>query len=117
MCVYYRADEPIANPIVSSLKVGYIFETAFLQNKTSAAGGADEPPPARDYVSEAEKEIVAEESDRNTELWTNREVVLAAKVLSADNPKRHGIKFVSDNQMRRVYDIIFEVFRCEKPIF
>ncbi|VVC35355.1 Hypothetical protein CINCED_3A017063 [Cinara cedri] len=50
-------------------------------------------------------------SDRNTELWTNREVVLAAKVLSANNPKRHGIKFVSDNQMRRVYDIIFEVFR------
>lgn len=70
----------------------------------------------QDCVLELEKEIVTEEFDRNTELWTNREVVLAAKVLSAKNPKKHGIKFASDNQMRRAYDIIFEVFRCKIKI-
>jgi len=92
--------------MASSLKVGYLFETAFHKSPKETDELLDE-----DYV--LEKETVVEEFDRNTELWTNREVVLAAKVLSAKNPKKHGIKFASDNQMRRVYDIIFEVFRCK----
>jgi len=94
--------------MASSLKVGYLFETAFHKSPKETDELLDE-----DYVLEFEKDIVVEEFDRNTELWTNREVVLAAKVLSAKNPKKHGIKFASDNQMRRVYDIIFEVFRCK----
>lgn len=85
-----------------------MYETAFHKSQKEIDKLTDQ-----DYISELEKEIVAEEFDRSTELWTNREVLLAAKVLSANNPKKHnGIKFTSDNQMRRVYDIIFEVFRC-----
>lgn len=95
--------------MASSLKVGYLFETAFHKSSKETDGLLDD-----EYLSEVEKELAAEEFDRNTELWTNREVVLAAKVLSSKTPKRHGIKFASDNQMRRVYDIIFEVFRCKK---
>lgn len=110
---YFRVNDPIS--IVSSLKVGYIFETAFHSNKSPVSevdGQSDQ-----DYmISEIKREVDTEESDRNTELWTNREVVLAAKVLSAKNPKKHGIQFVSDIQMRRVYDIIFEVFRCKNEI-
>lgn len=94
--------------MASSLKVGYLFETAFYKSPKETDQLLDE-----DYILEFEKELVVEEFDRNTELWTNREVVLAAKVLSAKNPKKHGIQFASDNQMRRVYDIIFEVFRCK----
>lgn len=95
--------------MASTLKVGYLYETAFYKSPKEIDKLFDQ-----DYIlSEIEKEIVAKEFDRSTELWTNREVVLAAKVLSANNPKKHGIKFASDNEMRRVYDIIFEVFRCE----
>ncbi|KAL4119810.1 hypothetical protein QTP88_012576 [Uroleucon formosanum] len=97
-------DDPVS--VASSLKVGYLFETAFYKSPKETDQLLDE-----DYILEFEKELVVEEFDRNTELWTNREVVLAAKVLSAKNPKKHGIQFASDNQMRRVYDIIFEVFR------
>ncbi|XP_025411124.1 putative methyltransferase NSUN7 [Sipha flava] len=97
-------DGPVS--VASSLKVGYLFETAFHKPSKKTDGLLD-----REYLSELENELVADEFDRSTELWTNREVVLAAKVLSSKTPKRHGIKFASDNQMRRVYDIIFEVFR------
>lgn len=96
--------------MASSLKVGYLFETAF---QKSARDSADEKPDG-DFASEREKDnAVADEFDRSAELWTNREVVLAARILSAADPKRHGVRFASDNQMRRVYDIIFEVFRCK----
>lgn len=106
-CLYaIRTDDPVS--VASSLKVGYLFETAFHKSSKKTDGPLD-----HEYLLELEKEIAAEEFDRNTELWTNREVVLAAKVLSSKTPKRHGIKFASDNQMRRVYDIIFEVFRCK----
>jgi hypothetical protein len=101
-----RIDGPVS--VASSLKVGYLFETAFHKPSKKTDGLLD-----REYLSELENELVADEFDRSTELWTNREVVLAAKVLSSKTPKRHGIKFASDNQMRRVYDIIFEVFRCK----
>lgn len=94
--------------MASSLKVGYLFETAFHKLPKE-----DDELLDQDHVSEIEMKIVADEFDRSAELWTNCEVVLAAKVLSAVNPKKHGIKFSSDNQMRRVYDIIFEVFRCK----
>jgi len=94
--------------MASSLKVGYLFETAF--HKTSKE---TDKLSEQNYILELEKEIVSEEFDRSTEVWTNREVMLAGKVLNAENPKKHGIKFASDNQMRRVYDIIFEVFRCK----
>lgn len=94
--------------MASSLKVGYLFETAFHKIPKDTDDLSDQ-----DYISELEKEIASEEFDRSTEVWSNREVVLAAKALSAQNPRKHGIKFVSDNQMRRVYDIIFEVFRCK----
>lgn len=99
--------------MASSLKVGYLFETAFhkVQKETDEQLLSD-----KDYISEIEKQIVAEEFNRSAELWTNREVILAATVLSVKNPKKHGIKFTSDNQMRRVYDIIFEVFRCKIEI-
>lgn len=90
--------------VASTLKVGYLYETAFHKLPKETDEQLDQ-----DYISE----IVVDEFDRNTELWTNREVVLAAKVLGAINPKKHGIKFATDNQMRRVYDIIFEVFRCK----
>lgn len=101
-----RLDGPVS--VASSLKVGYLFETAFHKCPKEVDQLLD-----HDYESEHEKDIVAEEFDRSAELWTNREVVLAARVLSAKNPKKHGLKFASDNQMRRVYDIIFEVFRCK----
>lgn len=98
--------------MASSLKVGYLFETAFHKTQKEM----DKLLSDKDYISEIEKQIVAEEFNRSAELWTNRELVLAATVLSAKNPKKHGIKFTSDNQMRRVYDIIFEVFRCKIEI-
>jgi len=104
--IIIRVDDPVS--VASSLKVGYLFETAFHTSPKETDKLLEE-----DYILEYEKEMVVEEFDRSTELWTNREVVLAAKVLSATNPKKHGIKFASDNQMRRVYDIIFEVFRCK----
>lgn len=101
-----RSDNTVS--IAPSLKVGYLFETAFHKSPKETDELLD-----KDNIAEIEKKIVADEFDRNTELWTNCEVALAAKVLIAVNPKRHGIKFDTDNQMRRVYDIIFEVFRCK----
>jgi len=94
--------------MASCLKVEYLFETAFHKPPKESDELSDQ-----NYILGLEKEIVSEEFDRSTEVWTNREVMLAGKVLSAENPKKHGIKFASDNQMRRVYDIIFEVFRCK----
>lgn len=94
--------------MASSLKLGFLFETAFHKSAKETDELLDP-----DIVLGFEKDIIVEEFDRNTELWTSREVVLAAKVLSVENPKKHGVKFATDNQMRRVYDIIFEIFRCE----
>jgi len=94
--------------VASSLKVGFLYETAFHKSPKEITELQD-----RGYSLEHEKDLVSEEFDRSTELWTNREVVLAAEVFSSKNPKKHGVKFDSDNQMRRVYDIIFEIFRCK----
>lgn len=104
-----RPDDTVST--APSLKVGYLFETAFHKPPKETDELLDQ-----DNISEIEKKTIVEEFDRNTELWTNCEVVLAAKVLNAVNPKRHGIKFDTDNQMRRVYDIIFEVLRCKIKI-
>lgn len=111
MIFSYKTRPDDTASIAPSLKIGYLYETAFHKSSKKSDELLDQ-----DNILEIEKDIVADEFDRNTELWTNCEVVLAAKVFKAENPKRHDIKFDTDNQMRRVYDIIFEVFRCKIKI-
>lgn len=109
ICMPHRTDGVAS--VASSVNDGVLFKIASRDSLKESGDLLDQ-----ECTLEHDKEIVTEEFDRNTELWTNCEVVLAAKVLSAKNPSKHGIKFASDNQMRRAYDIIFEVFRCKMKI-